>query len=218
MTMTQRHMLAGLAVAAFAALVPPAAGALQQEVPVIEQDIEVAIDRLGNADISATFTLPAAQWRLWNQTYGQNEFLLKRDFEHQFSAVELYDFKLERDEMNRTATLRMKGAASAEYRGNGVWEAELEKGARGTKVSDTVWQFSKSSAEGGAILQQTFRVKLPEGARGAEQVAGELGVPVLRYELRPAHRSPVLLVAGGAAGAAGLALLLLGLLRKPASA
>jgi hypothetical protein len=218
MTMTKRQMLACLAVASIAALVPHPAGALRQEVPVIEQDIEVAIDRLGNADISATFTLPAAQWRLWNQTYGQNEYLLKRDFEHQFSAVVLDDFKLERDEMNRTATLRMKGAASAEYRGNGVWETELEKGARGTQVSDTAWQFSKSTGEGGAILQQNFRVMLPEGARDAEQVVGELGVPVLRYTLQPERRSPALLVAGGAAGAAGLALLLLGLLRKPASA
>ena len=216
--MTKRHMLACLAAASIAAVVPQAARSMQQEVPVIQQDVEVAIDRLGNADISATFTLPAAQWRLWNQTFGESEFLLKRDFEHQFSAVVLHDFKLERDEMNRTATLRMKGAASAEYRGNGVWEAELEKGARGTKVSDTVWQFSKSSGEGGAILQQNFRVKLPEGARNAEQVTGELGVPVLRYQLRPERRSPALLLAGVAAGAVGIALLLLGLLRKPAAA
>lgn len=213
--MTKRFVLTWLAIAWLACLLPIAAVALQQEMPVIQQDIEVAIDPLGNADISATFTLPAAQWRLWNQTYGQNEFLLKRDFEHQFSAVVLRDFKLERDEMNRTATLRMKGSASAEYRGNGVWEAELEKGARGTQVSDTVWQFSKSTGQGGAILQQNFRVKLPDGARNAEQAVGELGIPVLRYSLRPPQRSPWLLVAAGAIGVAGLALLALGLLRKP---
>lgn len=216
--MTKRNMLAYLMVAWVAALLANAATAMQQEMPVIEQDIEVAIDGLGNADISATFTLPAAQWRLWNQTYGQNGYLLKRDFEHQFSAVVLHDFKLERDEMNRTATFRMKGEASAEYRGNGVWEAELEKGARGTKLSDTVWQFAKSTGEGGAILQQNFRVKLPEGARGAEQVDGELGIPVLRYTLRPPNRTPWLLAAGGALGIAGLALLLLGLLRRSAPA
>lgn len=192
--------------------------AMQQEVPVIEQDIEVAIDPLGNADISASFTLPAAQWRMWNQTSGQNEFLLKRDFEHQFSAVVLRDFKLERDEMNRTAKLSMKGAASAEYRGNGLWEAELEKGVRGTQVSDTVWQFSKSTGEGGAILQQNFRVKLPEGARDSEQVTGEMGVPVLRYRLAPEHRSPVLPIVGAVLGLLGIALVALGLVRKPVPA
>jgi hypothetical protein len=216
--MTSRNLLACLTIAWIAALLPAAAAAMRQETPVIEQDIEVVIDHLGNADISATFKLPAAQWRLWNQTYGQNEYLLKRDFEHEFSAVVLHDFKLERDEMNRTATLRMKGEATAEYRGDGVWEAELEKGARGTKLSETVWQFAKSTGEGGAILQQNFRVKLPEGARNAEQVDGELGIPVLRYTLRPPHRVPWLLAGGGALGIGGFALLLLGLLRRPAPA
>lgn len=192
--------------------------AIQQEVPVVEQDIEVVVDSLGNAEISATFTLPAAQWRMWNQTYGQNEFLLKRDFEHQFSAVVLRDFKLDRDEMNRTAKLSMKGAASAEYRGNGVWEVELEKGARGTEISDTVWQFSKSTGQSGGILQQTFRVKLPEGAKNSEQVSGEMGVPVLRYTLAPERRSPVLLIAGVVLALLGLGLLTVGLLRKPVPA
>lgn len=217
--MKTTRLLVALAVAWCALLLPalPVRG-MQQEVPVIEQDIEVVIDPLGNADISASFTLPAAQWRMWNQTYGENEFLLKRDFEHQFSAVVLQDFKLERDEMNRNAKLSMKGAASAEYRGDGVWEVELEKGARGTKVSDTVWQFSKSTGEGGAILQQNFRVKLPEGAKDAEQVTGELGVPVLRYTLAPERRSPVLLIAGAVLAVLGLVLLVLGLLRKPVQA
>lgn len=216
--MGKHHPFARLALAGIAALLPVVTAAMQQELPVIQQDIVVAIDRLGDAELSATFTLPAAQWRLWNQTYGQNEYLLKRDFEHQFSAVVLHDFKLERDEMNRTATLRMKGAATAEYRGNGTWEAELEKGVRGTRVSDTVWQFSKSTVEGGAILQQTFRVSLPKGARDAEQVNGEFGVPVLRYTLRPERRSPWLLLGGTVLGVAGLTLLLLGLLRRPARA
>ena len=217
--MKTTRLLVALAVAWCALLLPalPVRG-MQQEVPVIEQDIEVVIDPLGNADISASFTLPAAQWRMWNQTYGENEFLLKRDFEHQFSAVVLQDFKLERDEMNRNAKLSMKGAASAEYRGDGVWEVELEKGARGTKVSDTVWQFSKSTGEGGAILQQNFRVKLPKGAKDAEQVTGELGVPVLRYTLAPERRSPVLLIAGAVLAVLGLVLLVLGLLRKPVQA
>ncbi len=217
--MKTRRLSAGLAVAWLAALLPaPGVRGMQQEVPVIEQDIEVVVDPLGNADISASFTLPAAQWRMWNQTYGQNEFLLKRDFEHQFSAVVLHDFKLERDEMNRTARLSMKGAASAEYRGNGSWEVELEKGARATRVSDTVWQLSKSTGEGGVILQQNFRVKLPKGARDSEQVTGETGVPVLRYTLAPERRSPMLPIVGAVLGLAGLALVVLGFVRKPVPA
>ena len=213
--MTNRTVLAALAGAWLASvtLVTPVSG-MQQEVPVIEQDLEVVIDALGNAAVTATFTLPAEQWRLWNQTYGQNEFLLKRDFEHQFSAVVLRDFKLERDDMNRTAKLSMKGTASAEYRGNGVWEAELEKGVRGTQVSERVWQFSKSTGQGGAILQQNYRITLPEGATGSEQVTGEFGIPVLRYSLEPAGRSPMLPVAAAVLGLLGAGLAAWGLLRR----
>ena len=204
-----------VAATASAALLAPQPALAQGETPIIQQDIEVVVDALGNADVSAKFTLPAAQWRMWKQTYGENESLLKRDFEHQYSAVVLKDIKLERDEMNRTATLRMKGEANAEYRGNGVWEVELEKGLRSTKVSDTQWHFTKTSAEGGAVLQQNFILKLPKGAKGTEEAANELGVPVLKYELAPKRRSPMLPIIGAALGLLGLVAIVLGILRKP---
>jgi len=189
----------------------------QQETPVIQQDIEIVVDRLGNADLSARFTLPAAQWQLWKQAYGENESLLKRDFQHQYSAVVLKDFKLERDDMNRTATLRMKGEANAEYRGNGQWEVELEKGLRSTKVSDTEWHFTRTSTESGAVLQQNFVLKLPDGARGTAEATSELGVPVLKYELKPQARSPLLPVLGGVLALLGLAAVAMGVIRKPAA-
>lgn len=205
-----------LAVATASLLVPGLpVRALQEETPIIQQDIDIAIDRLGNADLSARFTLPASQWRLWTQTYGQNESLLKRDFQHQYSAVVLKDFQLQRDDMNRTATLRMKGEANAEYRGDGTWEVELEKGLRSTRVSDTEWHFTKTSAGAGAVLQQNFTLKLPDGAKGTAEATSELGVPVLRYTLKPAGRSPVLPALGGVLALLGVAALAAGALRKP---
>jgi len=189
----------------------------QQETPVIQQDIEIVVDRLGNADLSARFTLPAAQWQLWKQAYGGNESLLKRDFQHQYSAAVLKDFKLERDDMNRTATLRMKGEANAEYRGNGQWEVELEKGLRSTKVSDTEWHFTRTSTESGAVLQQNLVLKLPDGVRGTAEAMSELGVPVLKYELKPQVRSPLLPVLGGVLALLGLAAIAMGVMRKPAA-
>jgi len=200
---------------AAAALFAPLFALAQQETPIIQQEIEIVVDTVGNADVSAKFTLPAAQWQLWKQAYGQNESLLKRDFQHQYSAVVLKDFKLERDDMNRTATLSMKGEANAEYRGNGTWEVELEKGLHSTKVSDTQWHFTKTSAESGAVLQQNFVLKLPKGARGTQEAVSELGVPVLKYELKAAHRSPLLPIVGAALGLLGLVAIVLGILRKP---
>lgn len=217
--MKRRYLLMSLLLAATAAtpLLAPQPAFAQQDTQIIQQDIEVVVDALGNADIAAKFTLPAAQWRMWKQTYGENESLLKRDFEHQYSAVVLKDIKLARDDMNRTATLSMKGEADAEYRGDGVWEVELEKGLRGTKVSDTEWHFTKTSAADGAVLQQNFVLKLPTGAKGAQEATNELGVPVLKYELSATHRSPMLPIIGGALGLLGLATIVVAILRKPQS-
>jgi hypothetical protein len=214
--MKARFHLTAMLVATTASAVMQAAHPVlaQQETPIVQQDIEVVVDRLGNADVSARFTLPAAQWRMWDQVYGQNQSLMKRDFEHQYSAVVLHDFKLERDEMNRTATLRMKGEANAEYRGQGQWEVELEKGLRSTRVSDTQWHFTKTSSEGGVVLQQNFILKLPKGTKGAQEGMNELGVPVLKYELAAGRRSPVLPVLGAVLGLLGLVAILLGVLRK----
>jgi len=215
--MKSRYHLMALLVAATATtvLLAPQPAPAQQDTPIIQQDIEVVVDSLGNAGIAAKFTLPAAQWRMWKQVYGENQSLLKRDFEHQYSAVVLKDIKLERDDMNRTATLSMKGEANAEYRGGGVWEVELEKGLRGTKVSDTEWHFTKTSAEGGAVLQQNFVLRLPKGTKGTQEATNELGVPVLKYELKTAHRSPMLPIIGAALGLLGLVAVVLGILRKP---
>jgi hypothetical protein len=201
--------------AAAVVLLVPQLALAQQVTPIVQQDIEVVVDAVGNAGVSAKFTLPAAQWQLWKQAYGQNESLLKRDFQHQYSAVVLKDFKLERDDMNRTATLSMKSEANAEYRGDGAWEVELEKGLRSTRVSDTQWHFTKTSAEAGAVLQQNFVLKLPKGARGTQEAVNELGVPVLKYELKAARRSPLLPIVGAALGLLGLAAIVLGFVRRP---
>jgi hypothetical protein len=177
------------------------------------QDLEATLDALGNVGVTMKFVLPAQQWSTWKQNYGQNPSLLKRDLQHQFSAMVLKDFAVESDDMNRTAIVRFKGEANAEYRGGGVWEAEIEKGVRSLKVSDTHWQFTRTSTEGGTAVQQTFRINLPGGARNSVEATDEFGTPVLRYELGERQR-PVLLLAALAAAALGVVTLAGGFLMK----
>jgi len=185
-----------------------------QSADVLQQDMEITIDAVGNAGASMKFVLPAMQWQTWKRNYGQNPSLLRRDLQHQFSAMVLKDFAVESDDMNRTATIRFKGEADAEYRGNGVWEAELEKGLRSAKLSDTLWQFTRTSTEGGVVAQQTYRVKLPDGARNVAEATNDFGTPVLRYELGGGRRMPMLLIAALAAGVLGLVALVAGIVRK----
>jgi hypothetical protein len=176
--------------------------------------VDATIDGLGNVDVTMKFVLPAQEWDTWRQNYGQNPSLLRRDLQHQFSAMVLKDFAVENDDMNRTAIVKFKGEANAEYKGNGVWEAELERGARSVKVSDTHWQFTRMSTEGGIPVQQTFRINLPDGARNSAEATDEFGTPVLRYELGGGRRFPTLLIGAIASAALGLLLVVTGFLKK----
>jgi hypothetical protein len=185
-----------------------------QSANVMQQDMDVTIDAVGNAEATLKFVLPAMQWQVWKQNYGQNPSLLKRDMQHRFSAMVLRDFAVENDDMNRTATLKLKADADAEYRGNGEWEVELEKGARSARLTDTLWQFTKTSTEGGIVTQQTFRLKLPDGARGSVEATNDFGTPVLRYQIGGGRRMPMLLIAAVVVAVAGLIVLVAGLTRK----
>lgn len=187
-----------------------------QSSDVLQQDVDVTIDAVGNADFTLKFSLPAGRWHIWKQSYGQNQSLLKRDLQHRFSALALRDFDLQSDDMNRTATFHFKADAAAEYRGSGTWEAELEKGMRSAKLADNLWQFTKTSTEEGFVAQQTYRVKLPERARNVMEATNEFNKPVLRYELPVTRAGNALLTAAAALGVLGLIAIAAALMRKTA--
>lgn len=181
------------------------------------EDFEVTLDDVGNATFVSKVTRPARAWEQYKENYGGNPSLLKRDLQHAYSNMALHDIDLKNDDMNRVSTLTWKADATAEYKGNGVWDAQLIKGVQATKVGDKLWQFTNTYADGDLVMQDTYHIHLPKAAQGAEQAQSETGFPVLRYTMPEPPRSPLLWITA-LAGLLGAVLLGASFLVKPAAA
>jgi len=211
------YRLAATCVAAvgLAALSLPASA--QNEPRVQLEDLDVTVDAVGNATFVDKVTRSAMDWEVYKENYGSNPSLLKRDLQHHYSSTEQHDISLTNDDMNRISTLSWKGDATAEYIGNGQWEGSLPKGAKATKVNETLWEFTVSYPDESGITQETFHIHLPKGATGVEQTQNETGDPVLRYTL-PEHTGSPLAWLAVLLGVLGAVLLGASLLVKPAGA
>jgi len=179
----------------------------QQNMEKIKMEFNFKIDRVGNAEITYKQTATAAQWKILSQTVGQNPSLLKRDLQHQLSAYELYDFNFKRDDMNRTFILTFKAKGVARYKGNGVWDMDIEKELSPKKISERDWYLTTISTEGNIIYEGFFSVKLPEGVEKSEITVDEFGRRVLRYKLPPEKKLPIFLILGGVFGIIGISLI-----------
>jgi hypothetical protein len=189
----------------------------QGEPRVQLEDFDVTLDDVGNATFISTVSRTAKDWEQYKEHYGGNPSLLKRDLQHYYSNTSLRDIELKNDDMNRVSTLSWKADATAEYQGNGVWDAQMLKGTQATKTADRLWQFTNSYTQGNMVMQDTYHIHLPKTARSAEQAQSETGFPVLRYTMPDGTRSPLLWLAG-LAGLLGVAALGASFLVKPAAA
>jgi hypothetical protein len=205
-------LIAILAAAAFSAPVCAQGGPRVQV-----EDFEVTLDDVGNATFVRKVTQPAMAWGQYKQNYGGNPSLLKRDLQHVYSNMALRDIDLKNDDMNRISTLSWKADATAEYKGNGTWEAQMVKGVQAAKVGENLWQFTNTYTDGNLVMQDTYHIHLPKAARGVEQAQSETGFPVLRYTMPNPPRSPLLWLAP-LAGLLGALLLGASFLVKPATA
>lgn len=205
-------VVSGISLASFG---PPAHA--QNEPRVQLEDLDVTVDAVGNAKFVDKVTRSAMEWEQYKENYGSNPSLLKRDLQHHYSSTELRDISLTNDDMNRVSTLSWTGDATTEYIGNGQWEGRLPKGAKATKVNETLWEFTVSYPDEEGITQETFHIHLPKGAQGAEQAQNETGDPVLRYTLPDHTRSPLPWLAM-LLGILGVALLAASFLLGPATA
>ncbi len=189
-----------------------------QEGPRVQmEDFEVTLDDVGNATFVRKVTQPAIAWEQYKQNYGGNPSLLKRDLQHAYSNASLHDIDLKNDDMNRISTLSWKADATAEYKGNGAWEAQMVKGVQAAKVGENLWQFTNTYTDGNLVMQDTYHIHLPKAAKGVEQAQSETGFPVLRYTMPDPPRSPLLWLAP-LAGLLGVLLLGASFLVRPAAA
>ena len=131
-----------------------------------QQKIEMKIDSIGNAKITVSMTMNAQQWQVWTSSLGNNPAALKREIERSMPAYFLDDFKLEKDDMNRSFSLSLNAYGTCKIDKRGKWTLETyQKDANVTELTDHKYMLVSSPPELGGAVQQTFLVEFPEAAQ-----------------------------------------------------
>jgi len=175
-----------------------------------QQNIEMTIDNLGNAKVVMSMTMTAQQWQSWSTTLGNNPAAIKREAERGMPAYFLDDFKLDKDEMNRSFTLSFNALGVCDIDKRGKWTLDVDQeNAQLTELSDTKYMFVSSPEEFGGQIQQTYIINLPENAANIKVDKNAVGRDIFKFTMEAPGTATASL--GGILRWGGLAFLLAGL-------
>jgi phage gpG-like protein len=149
-----------------------------------QQKIEMRIDSIGNAKLTVSMTMNAQQWQVWNSNYGNNPSALKRDIERSMPAYFLDDFKLDKDDMNRSFNLSLNAYGVCEINKRGKWIVDTDqKNAQLTELTENKYMLVSSPIEYGGNLQQTFIIELPNDAKNIKVDKDAYGKSVFEFDM-----------------------------------
>ncbi len=170
----------------------------------IQQDVTMRVDALGDASLQIEFQLSAKQWINWKSNYGDHPSIMKRDFVNRLCTQEIYDFEEpKKSEMDRKATISLKGRGAARYKGEGKFEILFPADYKEMMHNDTEWVFMHTELVGqGVMLQQKQKLVLPPGAKDVKLSGPVDGQQKLTYELaaKKGLNIGLILAASGAIG------------------
>lgn len=151
-----------------------------------QQKIEMRIDSIGNAKINMSMTMNAQQWQQWTSTLGNNPAALKREVERGMPGYFLDDFKLEKNDMDRSFNLSLNayGVCEIDKRGNWIIDVDQEN-AQLTELAYNKFMFVSSPPELGGQVQQTFLVTLPETGKNIKVDKDAYGKDVFKFSMDP---------------------------------
>lgn len=182
---------------------------------------EIAAD--GSVNFTIQMTFDAAAWRMWKAQVGDEPARLRAMMRHQFSAYVIDDFKLEKDDLNRSAKVVMRSAAGPELRKDGSFRIPVEKEFRLVNNTGREWFFSGNNPYAANSLN-TIKLVLPDTARNASLVGAGGIDQALHYSIEAPGNPAGGLVIGGIVllviglGLAGAGAFLGGGRGKPAAA
>lgn len=164
MNSTMRHRFSLLLLLAMLVLAAWPSQACAQFMPKTTNLVQdIASD--GSVAVSMEMTFDAAPWRVWKSQVGDEPSRLRAMMKHQFSAIVIDDFKLEKDDLNRTAKVSMRSPAGPELRKDGRFRIPIEKEFRLVNNTGREWFFSGNNPYANNSLQ-TVRILLPVNATG----------------------------------------------------
>jgi hypothetical protein len=157
-----------------------------------ETRVDTYIDDNGDGTLVVKIKQDAQTYINWKQNIGDHPDLLVRDFRRQFASQYLSDFTFEKDDLNRTATMKMNGRAFALLTRSGRYSLGEIINARFVSTSNNDWIF-RNEKEGGpqqSTSESEIHVHLPKEAFNAKVLNPDSDSPELTYEMP--HPSPFL--------------------------
>jgi hypothetical protein len=171
------------------------------------------ITPLGDGIMTVTFTLTAKQFAAWQSKYGQDQGLLRRDMNNNYTGqFETSDWDVKTDTMNRTVAVSVKVRGAVIPRGGGVFEFRVPKQWRGGERNGTTYSYNfVDPISPGVVGQTNAKVVLPETASHFVEDKSETGDPVIQYQVPTGGMGAILLWAGIASVFLGLVLAVIAL-------
>ena len=181
--------------------------------PTISIGEEMKIDAIGDGAIGINLTLTAAQYANWNQKYGPNKSLLKRDMGKFVSQYDTYDWEVKSSDMDRTVSIGIKAHGLVTHLGNGRYEFDVPKDWKGGDRNGNTVSYNFVETSAGLVEQFNCKVTLPPEARDVKEDTGESGQRVLRYAVPVASKTHwIVLSLGALISLGGLGIMVLGLI------
>lgn len=188
-------------------------------VETLNLDQAMTVDDNGIATLKIKMTLTAAQFVNWQQKYGPNKSLLKRDMGKVLSMYDTYDWDVSEKQMDREITISVKARGAIVNKGGGTYEFRVPKDWRGGERHDNTFTFNYvEGIGGGAVAQTNVRLTAPDKAYNFREQLSEAGEKVIQYSLPVAGKSGWMLTAGLIFAVLGAGLIGATLLGKTSSA
>ncbi|MFK7970474.1 MAG: hypothetical protein AB8F95_08910 [Bacteroidia bacterium] len=151
----------------------------------MKQKIHMRIDSLGDAHIDISMNMDASSWQNWTQTVGNNPALLKREIERTMPGYFLDDFKLDKNDMDRSFKLSLRAYGVCKVDKKGRWSLETdEKNPDITELTEHKFMLVSSPEEFGGQIQQTYIVEFPEVAQNVKVDKDAFGKTSFEFKMQ----------------------------------
>jgi hypothetical protein len=183
-----------------------AAAVAAPQLETINIDQTLTVDPVGDGVLTLKYTFNGEQFQIWQEKYGQNASLLKRDMSQYVSQYEAYGWDMQENQMDRIVTVTCKFKGGMLYRGGGIFEFRVPKAWRGGTRHDNTFLFNfVQPIADGVVAQNNITLILPGAASDFSDDKSETGDRVIRYRLPVGGMGAWLLWVGLAALVAGAA-------------
>jgi len=150
----------------------------------MQQKIELKLDEIGNSKLNISMTMNAQQWQIWLANIGNNPASLKREIERSMPTYFLDDFKLDKDDMNRSFSLDLNAYGICKIDKRGKWTLDTDqKNAQITELTDHKYMLNSSPPEFGGQMQQSYIIEFPEAAQNIKIDKDAFGQSIFKFEM-----------------------------------